>query len=566
MSKKDDNLIEELNSQEERIIYIENYLKKKDPHFFELSNQQDIDDKKIGQEESKEQDNNKDNTFQKVNNDTQRSFPIFSFSQIITFLGILGVIIGIISFFFYAVANNIIGEAAQIGIGITIGLIMFIASYHLREKNVVWSNIVFGGGYFVELLSVGVGVQVYETIPMLAGILLLMLFLVSSLLFSIKFSSRTIAYFSLVGGYIIPFITGFSDGMFIVFFYILLSLALLVISIFKNWSDLRLTSTLAVIFFFTFFYASELKRSLDKEVIIIFWIIVFIIYNAASLWSSVNNRSRIPVLDSIIVGILPVVLILYLFSLFKITPESFGIIFMFLSFLYLFAIVTFKKIKGKIDVTLSYTLFVAGAILLNLGLVSLLFDTLGYKFLIVFFVPQWFLFSFLKDKVDERLLFSIFSYIFLFFSFLWYTFTIGSSGDIGVSTFFLMMHLTIPIGFVYLYKNVDSSMFNKIGFIIAGYLVIYSIYGYLELFLRSLPALGDIILSVLWLVYCLGLFFIIKEKKSRLLIVVLLGITLIKIAFRDLLFLDGIYRIIGFTLFGVLLLIGGYYLKNEKLF
>jgi uncharacterized membrane protein len=43
----------------------------------------------------------------------------------------------------------------------------------------------------------------------------------------------------------------------------------------------------------------------------------------------------------------------------------------------------------------------------------------------------------------------------------------------------------------------------------------------------------------------------------------LLGITLIKIAFNDLFYLEGIFRIIGFIIFGILLIIGGYFIKNE---
>jgi len=60
------------------------------------------------------------------------------------------------------------------------------------------------------------------------------------------------------------------------------------------------------------------------------------------------------------------------------------------------------------------------------------------------------------------------------------------------------------------------------------------------------------------------LIFVKLPQNARYLIIGLLSIVLIKIAFRDLFYLDGAYRIIGFILFGVLLLIGGFLIKNDK--
>lgn len=69
----------------------------------------------------------------------------------------------------------------------------------------------------------------------------------------------------------------------------------------------------------------------------------------------------------------------------------------------------------------------------------------------------------------------------------------------------------------------------------------------------------------MWLIYTLGLLiFLDLPKNSRILIIILLTITILKIAFNDMDYLDGVFRIIGFILFGVLLLIGGFFIKNKK--
>ena len=74
---------------------------------------------------------------------------------------------------------------------------------------------------------------------------------------------------------------------------------------------------------------------------------------------------------------------------------------------------------------------------------------------------------------------------------------------------------------------------------------------------------SQIILSILWLIYTLVMFSNVETKEGKWLVGSLLGITLIKIAFNDLFYLEGIFRIIGFIIFGILLIIGGYFIKNE---
>ena len=76
--------------------------------------------------------------------------------------------------------------------------------------------------------------------------------------------------------------------------------------------------------------------------------------------------------------------------------------------------------------------------------------------------------------------------------------------------------------------------------------------------------MSQITLSVLWLIYALVLFMKVESKEGKWLVGVLLGITLIKIALRDLLYLKGVYRIIGFIIFGILLLVGGYLVNRSE--
>lgn len=489
------------------------------------------------------------------------NLPSISFNQVITFLGVLGIIIGAISFFFYAVANHWIGETAQVGIGVLLGFVLFALAYNLRAKKEQWSNIVFGGAYFIEYLAIGIGVLEYKVLPEILGLFLCTAFLISSFGLNFKFKSRMIGYFSLVGGYLIPFITGtYSNDLFILSFYLILSIALVLVSFKFNWADLRLVSFA----FLNLFIVSSLFKFIDansKIIPILFLIIIFVLYNLASLIGSLRNNNKLPILDSVVIGFLPLTFLSFLYAIIDIEIEYFGLIVMLLSFVYLIEIAYFKMKKEKMTESLTYTLLSTGFITLNLGLVFLL-NSINEDFLMVLFVVQWLLFAKLSEKMNEKSLYKFFSNAFLILTMYWYIALLRFDHGLLHATFFLGVLALIVYGFYHLFsKNIDYKI-NAAGFLCSGYLFIYSFFKYLAFFINSDP-FREIVLSILWLCYCLFMFSKVPSKEGKTLVGVLLSITLIKIAFVDLLFLEGAFRIIGFIVFGILLLIGGYFIKNE---
>jgi len=121
------------------------------------------------------------------------------------------------------------------------------------------------------------------------------------------------------------------------------------------------------------------------------------------------------------------------------------------------------------------------------------------------------------------------------------------------------------ISLIYFRSNINYKA-SAATFIISGYLFLFSLFKYIGVFLvaPSTDPFREVILSVMWLIYTLVLYVQVQTKEGKLLVGALLGFTLLKIAFRDLFYLDGVSRIIGFIVFGILLLIGGYFLNNEE--
>lgn len=559
MNKEDMEILQEY---ENRISNIEAYISKQDPNFLNKS-----------QEFVESGDNNQQEVSQHNRSETRDTTkiitPMFTFNQIITFLGVFGIVIGIIFFYLYAVANNWISETLRVGAGVIVGFILFGVSYKLREKNIIWSNIVFGGSFFIEYLSVGFGTVFYEVLPTQLALLFITLFLSSSILLSVKFSSKEIAIFSLLGGFAVPLIVNRYDEVFLMSFYMLLSIALLVLSYYKNWPDIRFSTFMVFAFVISMFIATNTDKINDMLMpFTLFLIISFILYNIATMIEAIKSRGDNTIMDTILIIILPVYFlpILYFFLVVEnsiISVQLFGIFTMLLSFIYLGIIAYYKNTNSPLSINFSYSLLVTGILFANIGLIFIL-EVLSIDYLLIPFIAQWALFSYMGGgKYDENNLYRIISYIFLTLMAIWYLFILRFDEGIVHASFFLLALALIPINYYILYKQNIDYVISGAGFIITTYLLIYSFSKYL-IFLGLSSAITEVALSVLWLLYTLSMYIKIDDKNGKILVGTLLGITLTKIAFVDLFILDGVVRIIGFILFGILLLIGGYYLNNEK--
>ncbi|HJO15218.1 MAG TPA: DUF2339 domain-containing protein [Candidatus Pacearchaeota archaeon] len=536
------DILNKLEKQSERISLLEEHLG--------ISDKKQKLFKDIDHEEPKEK------------KESSIKVPKLSFNQVITFIGILGIIIGAISFFLYAVANSWIGETGQVMIGVFLGFILFGFAFLLRENKEQWSNIVFGGAYFIEYLAIGIGVLEYKVLPDYIGIALSIIFLISSTILSIKFKSRVIAYFTLIGGFLMPFITGiFENNLFVMIIYVVLCIGLVILSFAENWYDLRFTSYVIVSLFIMFSFDKFTSAS-NALIPLAFLTSIYILYKLAVLiFSSKNKKENLSILDSIIIVSITIMFLIYVYNLFDWSLVAYGIFTMMFSFIYLGEIFYFKTNKTHLLKSVSYTLLSIGIITINLGFLMLI-NSVDKDFFLILFAVEYVLFSVISDKSKDGGLYRFYSYIFLILIVYWYAAVLRFENELTHATFFMFILLAIVISFLVLFRKNINFKVNAASFIIGGFALIYSLHKYLWFF-NIVDETSQIILSILWLIYTLVMFSNVETKEGKWLVGSLLGITLIKIAFNDLFYLEGIFRIIGFIIFGILLIIGGYFIKNE---
>ncbi|MBI2140315.1 DUF2339 domain-containing protein [Candidatus Woesearchaeota archaeon] len=495
----------------------------------------------------------------------------------ITSVGIAGIIIGLISFFMYAISNRWIGPMAQISIGMAAGLVLFAAGYLLYNKHPKWAVTSFGGAVTIELISVGFGVWYYSIISEIAALALLMAFLAGGIFLSLKYDSLLVAYFSIGGGIITPIIAKVhTKPMVAAVYLVFLALGVLILSNNKKWNSLRMVSFLAIagyeVYLFNSFHPAY-RLGLSAEASIIFLTIFFLAYNLSSILFSTRQDQKISKGDVVLLNLNTFFSAALLTRIFfsgdeVITKTIFGIILLIASFFFLVEVRFLKSKFGKnryLDPTV-YSLISSGIILINVGLVLIFFRQNPIN-LIILALPQWFLFSWLSKITEDKKYYKVFSYIFLGAAVYWWVHYLAQfPRQFDKASFVMFMMLVFLAALFYSVKKGMGKALHGFLLIFLGFTFFHPLMQYIRLTTSISGEVSTTILSGLWLVYTLTLYIKTRENEKlripSVLSLVLLVITLAKIAFLDLTRLGGVVKIIGFIVFGVLLLIGGYLLKK----
>lgn len=498
-----------------------------------------------------------------------------NFGSIITFLGIVGVIIGCVSLYFYAVANNWISPLARVGVGITIAVLMFVTGYMLNEKNKIWSFLVIGGSITIGFLAVGIGVLNYKVLNESVGFAILTIFIAIAGMLSVKFSSRIIAYYTIVGGYLVPIVTNVSSNLeFTMLYILLLSVALMFLSSKFNWSDLRFFSFLLIYLSFLLPQGTRLITNTNLFILLAFITLIFLIYNISSLFFAFNKNQEISNIDIVTLNLNSLFNIFYLNlvlieHLRLLTYTDFGLILVAYSIFYILEYLFFKNFfeVKKVPTSIFFSFISSFLLTLNVGFM-LFFAEFNFDILFLFFVIQWFIFTYmssLKENEENVVLFQVVSYLFLFLATMWYFFVIRFESGVLSATVMMLIFTLIPIGSFYLRRYVIESKFVGLIFLLSMYCFLYSLSKYLLFFIPS-QNFFNISLSVLWLAFTLfALITLSDNKDAKSFLTILLIAVIIKIAFIDLFMLRGVYRIVGFIVLGILMLIGGYFMNSHNI-
>ncbi len=500
-----------------------------------------------------------------------------SFTSFITVAGIVGLIIGLVSFFTYAIAQNWIGPLGQVSIGAFVGLVLLAAGYNLNKSHPNWSIATIAGAMFIEYLSAGFGAWYYQNIPPSAAFIWLLVLTAASLVIAVKYNSLLVAYFSIVGGFLVPIIAHVSSyPVFTFLFLAVLALSVLILSFYKDWALARFLTYLFVIGYGVAYYnrfgSSHPIGELSPALSLVFLGLFFLIYNLSTIIYSIKSDEKINAIDIVTLNLNSFVSAIILYTIVNpvLSDRVIGGIITLVSLVFLAEVLYIKSASDKSNIKPTlYSVFSAGLILLNIGLILILSKGELIRFILLI-LPQWALYSYLSSSSKDKGFYRAFSYVFFALIAFWWVNNFNLLDEtLARGTFVIFMMLVFLVfSFVYSSKEINEK-FNGISLILFGFAFWYSLLTYINSLIPSMSDnLRTTILSGIWLAYSLWLFIKTRDNKeleaAKNISLGLLILTLAKIALLDLWRLpSGPVRIIGFVVFGVLLLAGGLMLKNK---
>jgi uncharacterized membrane protein len=233
--------------------------------------------------------------------------------NLVSKLGILITIIGVVIGAKYSIDNNLINPVTRIILGYITGIGLMGFGIKLKEKYENYSAVLVSGAIAIMYFITFAAYSFYDIFPQLVAFLLMVMFTIFTVIAAINYDKQVIAHIGLVGAYAVPFFLSNGSGDMLTFFsYItIINVGILAIAYKKYWKklyyaafaqtwliylgwllfDARLSEyfgvafTFATIFFILFYltflaYKVAKKETFDKSTVVILLLNSFIYYGA----------------------------------------------------------------------------------------------------------------------------------------------------------------------------------------------------------------------------------------------------------------------------------------------
>ena len=233
--------------------------------------------------------------------------------NLVSKLGILITIIGVVIGAKYSIDNNLINPVTRIILGYIMGVGLMGFGIKLKEKYENYSAVLVSGAIAIMYFITFAAYSFYDIFPQLVAFLLMVMFTIFTVIAAINYDRQIIAHIGLVGAYAVPFFLSNGSGDMLTFFsYItIINVGILAIAYKKYWKklyyaafgqtwliylgwllfDARMSEyfgvafTFATIFFILFYltflaYKVAKKETFDKSTVIILLLNSFIYFGA----------------------------------------------------------------------------------------------------------------------------------------------------------------------------------------------------------------------------------------------------------------------------------------------
>jgi uncharacterized membrane protein len=520
-------------------------------------------------------------------------------------IGMLALLFGVGFFLKYAFDHQWIGPTGRIILGLLGGISLLGAGEYFESKKYhSYARVFTGGGLAILYFSLYAARNLYQMIGVTPTFISMLFVTLAAGFFAVRYNSQIVAFYSIIGGFVTPFLIGAAgvDRIGLLWYMAILNLGIFGLAFFKKWRILNFVAFAftAIIYLATYerFHSVEpLSSSLG---FLTFYFLIFAF--AAFLY---NIIYRFPALKEDIYLILGNAFYYYGFSYFLLKPDyenllglfTFGLAIFYLILAYL----AFSR--NPQDKFLPLVLLGTCVAFVTTGIwvqfeqywITIFWTLEALVLLWVGFQIK----DFAERAYSTRILaLAIFILALLRLMFIDSRIPLGEFTPIFNERVFVFLPYIISLFLAAMlysyYKEMISEPERKIStacIMVANFLIIYllsvEIIDYFGLKIKELSSGKDVYvpsrysyeekrtllyqrnacLSISWAFYSIILIaigIIKRYKPIRLMALILFGITTLKVFFMDLSYLQGFPRILSFIVLGLLLLGAGFLYNKYK--
>ena len=305
-----------------------------------------------------------------------------TFAKNLSRIGIAILILGVLFFLNYIDSQGLIGPVFKYVSGLLFGIILLSIAEYLKQKNkthINYINLLRGGSFIIFFLTLFIGYMLFNIVSLPVTLGIVAAVLAVSIMISIQENDRLPFTLGTLGAYAVSFLVGLDtfglgvDNLIGLMFYVLiLNIAIIFISIKKDWIG---SSVIGFIFTWAIF-TSIMSADISKNVLFIFstiyglqYLIIFLMQDFKKIKIEKYNKT-------VILTVLNTAVYLFIFYDLIATTALFDYVGYFVAILGVFHFVVYmllRSITKTSDHVISLTHFVIAILIISIA-VPLQFD------------------------------------------------------------------------------------------------------------------------------------------------------------------------------------------------
>ena len=214
--------------------------------------------------------------------------------NIITIIGIVIVLIGVVFGVKYSIDHNLISPLTRILLGYVLGAGILAVGMKLKQKYEQFSSVLISGSIAIMYFVTFIAYSLYQLMPQLMAFGMMVIFTAFIVFSAIKFNRQVIALIGLLGAYAVPFLLSNNSGnVAALFTYMtIINIGILIIGFVRNWRALYYSAFGVTWLLYAMWIVVDYAQSEHFTIALLFGTIFFLLFYATFLSYKIIKKEQ----------------------------------------------------------------------------------------------------------------------------------------------------------------------------------------------------------------------------------------------------------------------------------